>query len=59
MRKMKSKKVEPEKVEVEITISDEDLLKLAKYAQQEDITINEAANRLLWEYIHGKVKKAR
>lgn len=56
---MKSKKVEPEKVDVEVTISDEDLLKLAKYAQQEDITINEAANRLLWEYIHGKHEKAR
>ena len=53
MRKMKQKKAETEKVEVEVNISDETMLIIARYAHSQDITINEAINRLLWEHIES------
>lgn len=53
MRKMKQKKAEAEKVEVDVIISDETMLIIARYAHSQDITINEAINRLLWEHIES------
>lgn len=57
MRKMKQKKTEPEKVEVEILISDESMLQIARYAHSRDITINEAVNELLLKHIESLEKK--
>lgn len=57
MRKMKQKKAETEKVEVEVNISDETMLIIAKYAHSRDITINEAINELLWKHIEFLEKK--
>ena len=53
MCKMKQKKAEAEKVEVDVIISDETMLIIARYAHSQDITINEAINRLLWEHIES------
>jgi hypothetical protein len=50
---MKQKKAEAEKVEVDVIISDETMLIIARYAHSQDITINEAINRLLWEHIES------
>ena len=57
MRKMKQKKAETEKVEVEVDISDETMLIIARYAHSQDITINEAINELLWKHIESLEKK--
>ena len=57
MCKMKQKKAETEKVEVEVNISDETMLIIARYAHSQDITINEAINRLLLRHIKSLEKK--
>lgn len=57
MRKMKQKKVEVEKVAVDVKISDESMLLIARYAHSRDITINEAINELLWKHIESLEKK--
>lgn len=57
MRKMKQKKAETEKVEVEVNISDKTMLIIARYAHSRDITINEAINELLWKHIESLEKK--
>lgn len=57
MRKMKQKKVEVEKVAVDVNISDESMLLIARYAHSRDITINEAINELLWKHIESLEKK--
>ena len=57
MRKIKQKKVEVEKVAVDVNISDESMLLIARYAHSRDITINEAINELLWKHIESLEKK--
>lgn len=57
MRKMKQKKVEVEKVKVDVNISDESMLLIARYAHSRDITINEAVNELLWKHIESLERK--
>lgn len=57
MRKMKQKKVEVEKVKVDVNISDESMLLIARYAHSRDITLNEAINELLWKHIESLEKK--
>jgi len=51
---MKNKK---EYVDVEIEISDEDFLNIAKMAHEKDITINQMMNQILEKYMRKDIEK--